>query len=170
MPALHARLRQAYPFRDLTAPALDAVLEMITGRYRLEAGPEGAAAPARPGHGLTALQPRISWDRVHNRLRALPGSQQLALRGGGTIPDTGQYAVYTQNGVRLGELDEEFVYERRIHDTFVLGTNVWRLVQIDVDPLEFHRSYTAEVTVQADPRAAARQLRGIVDAALKARS
>ena len=70
--------------------------------------------------------PRVSWDRVHNRLLALPGSQQMALVNGGTIPDTGQYAAYTGNGVRIGELDEEFIYERRVGDTFLLGTNAWR--------------------------------------------
>jgi ATP-dependent Lhr-like helicase len=57
----------------------------------------------------------------------------LAVVGGGTIPDTGQYAAYTANGVRLGELDEEFVYERRVGDTFLLGTNAWRLEEIQAD-------------------------------------
>src|SRR5262249_588827 len=79
------------------------------------------------------LQPRISWDRVHNRLHALPGSQQLALVNGGAIPDTGQYAAYTMSNVRIGELDEEFVYERRVGDVFLLGTNAWRLERIDAD-------------------------------------
>ncbi len=82
---------------------------------------------------LQALQPRVSWDRVHNRLLALPGSRSLALVGGGTIPDTGQYAACTSSGIRIGELDEEFVYERRIGDTFLLGTNAWRLERIDAD-------------------------------------
>src|SRR5262249_39566325 len=82
---------------------------------------------------LEALQPRVSWDRVHNRLHALPGSQSLALTGGGTIPDTGQYAAYTANGTRVGELDEEFIYERRVGDAFLLGTNAWRVERIDPD-------------------------------------
>ena len=82
---------------------------------------------------MEALQPRVSWDRVHNRLHALPGSQHMALVNGGTIPDTGQYAVYTPTGVRIGELDEEFIYERRVGDVFLLGTNAWRLTQIDAD-------------------------------------
>jgi ATP-dependent Lhr-like helicase len=82
---------------------------------------------------MEALQPRVSWDRVHNRLHALPGSQQMALVNGGTIPDTGQYAAYTTSGVRIGELDEEFIYERRIGDAFLLGTNAWRLMQIEAD-------------------------------------
>jgi ATP-dependent Lhr-like helicase len=127
---LYALVRRAYPFRDLTPAAFDAVLEMVTGRYRFD--PDGANG-LRPGQTLGALQPRISWDRVHNRLHALPGSQQLALVNGGTIPDTGQYAAYTGSGVRVGELDEEFVYERRVGDAFLLGTNAWRVERIEAD-------------------------------------
>ncbi|HXG11502.1 MAG TPA: DEAD/DEAH box helicase [Gemmataceae bacterium] len=93
----------------------------------------GADAPRSPASPLAALQPRVSWDRVHNRLHALPGSKQLALVNGGTIPDTGQFAAYARNGVRIGELDEEFIYERRIGDVFLLGTNAWRLERIDAD-------------------------------------
>jgi ATP-dependent Lhr-like helicase len=81
---------------------------------------------------MTALQPRVSWDRVHNRVLALPGSQGLALTSGGTIPDTGQYAAYAGD-VRIGELDEEFIYERRAGDVFLLGTNAWRLERIEAD-------------------------------------
>jgi ATP-dependent Lhr-like helicase len=148
---LYALLRRAYPYRDLSPQALEAVLEMISGRYRFQAPtPGGPAARASRPHSdagrtpalpsgesvskpLAALQPRVSWDRIHNRLLALPGSQQLALVSGGTIPDTGQYAAYTGSGVRIGELDEEFIYERRVGDTFALGTNVWRLVRIEAD-------------------------------------
>jgi len=127
---LYALVRRAYPYRDLTPAAFESVLEMISGRYRFQTGDHGPTV--RPGT-LEALQPRISWDRVHNRLHALPGSQSLALVNGGTIPDTGQYAAYTTNGVRIGELDEEFIYERRLGDAFLLGTNAWRLVQIEAD-------------------------------------
>jgi ATP-dependent Lhr-like helicase len=123
VPALYALVRRAYPYRDLSPAAFEAVLEMVSGRYRWR----GDAAP------LAALQPRISWDRVHNRLLVLPGSRQLALVSGGTIPDTGQYGAYTRSGVRIGELDEEFIYERRLGDTFLLGTNAWRLERIDAD-------------------------------------
>ena len=73
------------------------------------------------------FQPRVSWDRVHNRLLALPGSLHTALINGGVIPDVGQYAAYTSSGVRIGELDEEFIYESRVGDAFLLGTNAWRL-------------------------------------------
>ncbi len=133
--ALFRRVRRAYPFRSLTPAAFDAVLEMVTGRFRLTAPPEtdGDAPRMSPAQQLSALQPRISWDRVHNRLQALPGSQRLALTSGGTIPDTGQYGVYAPGGIRVGEVDEEFVYERRIGDSFLLGTSAWRINRIETD-------------------------------------
>jgi ATP-dependent Lhr-like helicase len=122
---LYTRVRQAYPYRDLTPQVYERVLEMVSGRYRWNPG-EGSR------QSLAALQPRVSWDRVHNRLLALPGTRSLALVGGGTIPDTGQYAAYT-GGVRIGELDEEFIYERRVGDVFLLGTNAWRLERVEAD-------------------------------------
>ncbi len=144
MDQLWRQVRQAYPFQGLTAKAFDAVLEMITGRFRLHdldapapANENRAAAhPPRRGNpatALSALQPRISWDRVHHRLEALPGSQRLALLGGGTIPDTGQFAVVTPKGMSIGEVDEEFVFERRVGDAFLLGTNAWRISDIGTD-------------------------------------
>ena len=135
VPELYRRLRQAYPFRDLTPRAFDAVLEMVTGRFQFTA-PSGDAdddKPTNPGTSLAALQPRISWDRVHNRLEPLPGTHRLALLNGGTIPDTGQFAVVTHKGQRIGEVDEEFIFERRIGDAFLLGTNAWRIDDIGVD-------------------------------------
>ncbi|MFQ3593194.1 MAG: helicase-related protein, partial [Gemmataceae bacterium] len=131
VPELYALVRRAYPFRDLTSQAFETTLEMITGRYRFE--PSEPSPGHKPAATLEALQPRISWDRVGNRLVALPGSQSLALINGGTIPDTGQYAAYTNQGVRIGELDEEFVFERRVGDTFLLGTSTWRIERIDTD-------------------------------------
>jgi ATP-dependent helicase Lhr and Lhr-like helicase len=139
VPALYGLVRQAYPYRDLSAQAFETVLEMISGRYRLH---RGLPSPGTPGEGpgvragsprLSALEPRVSWDRVHNRLLALPGSRQMALLNGGTIPDTGQYGAYTHTGARIGELDEEFVYERRVGDAFLLGTNAWRVDKIEAD-------------------------------------
>jgi ATP-dependent Lhr-like helicase len=134
---LFGRIRQAYAFRSLTAAAFDAVLEMITGRFRLTAptSEDNAKPRVPPAQQLAALQPRISWDRVHQRLQALPGSQRLALTSGGTIPDTGQYGVYAPGGLRVGEVDEEFVYERRVGDSFLLGTNAWRIDRIETDRL-----------------------------------
>lgn len=133
---LYQVVRRAYPFRDLTPRALDAVLDMISGRYRFapatEAAPEHAA-PAGAPPPLSALQPRVSWDRVHHRLEPLPGTQRLALVNGGTIPDTGQFAVVTRTGLRVGEVDEEFVWERRVGEAFLLGTTAWRIDTIETD-------------------------------------
>ena len=76
------------------------------------------------------------WDRIHNRLSPLPGTSQLSLVGGGTIPDTGQYPVYLgEGGPRLGELDEEFVYERRVGEVFSLGNASWRIEKIELHRL-----------------------------------
>ncbi|MBI1917847.1 MAG: DEAD/DEAH box helicase, partial [Planctomycetes bacterium] len=144
VPELFALVRRASPYRDLSPQAFESVLEMVSGRFvgRRPSASGGCEPPgeALPGGShpplasvMEALQPRVSWDRVHNRLHALPGSQQMALVNGGTIPDTGQYAAYTTSGVRIGELDEEFIYERRIGDAFLLGTNAWRLLQIEAD-------------------------------------
>src|SRR6516164_3230804 len=109
---------------------------MIAGRF-VGHRPSAIGNPPEPKTDgrkpMAALQPRASWDRVHNRLLALPGSQQMALVNGGTIPDTGQYAAYAGNGARIGELDEEFIYERRVGDTFLLGTNAWRVDSIEAD-------------------------------------
>jgi ATP-dependent Lhr-like helicase len=129
VPDLHALVRQSYPYSDLSPQAFDAVLEMVSGRYVLNS--DAGGNPRRSL--LAALQPRVSWDRTHNRLLALPGSQHIALVSGGTIPDTGQYAAYTPKGARIGELDEEFIYERRVGDTFALGTNIWRVEEIQAD-------------------------------------
>src|SRR5262249_54486350 len=143
VPALYALVRRAYPYRDLSPQAFENVLEMVSGRYRFTSPTSKVQSPkskvqsprsnVQRSTSLAALQPRVSWDRVHNRLLALPGSRQLALVSSGTIPDTGQYAAYTARGVRIGELDEEFIYERRVGDTFALGTNVWRLERIEAD-------------------------------------
>jgi ATP-dependent Lhr-like helicase len=151
VPALYALVRRAYPYRDLSPQAFETVLEMVSGRYRLgerdgsgpssvpSAGQTPAAdvgsrpADVSPLKQMAALAPRISWDRTHNRLHPLPGSRHLALVCGGTIPDTGQYGAYLASGVRIGELDEEFIYERRLGDAFLLGTNAWRLERIEAD-------------------------------------
>ena len=118
VPALFDLVRRAYPYRDLTPSAFDGVLRLASGRFRVEA--------------LRDLKPRISWDRLHNVLRALPGTKQLAVVGGGAIPDTGQYPLYLgEGGPRLGELDEEFVLERRVGETFVLGSSTWRITAIE---------------------------------------
>jgi ATP-dependent Lhr-like helicase len=118
--ALYSRVGQAAPFHGLPRSSFDDVLEMISGGY---------ASPAFP-----SLRARIVWERSTGRLSALPGAFHAAILSGGTIPDTGQYAMVLEDGkTRLGELDEEFVFERRLGDTFVLGTNRWRIVDIRHD-------------------------------------
>ncbi len=117
---LYARIRQAAPYRQLTREAYGATLELLAGRYR---------TPALP-----ALRPRISWERSTGRLSSLPGSRHAALLNGGAIPDSGQYAMVLEDGAtRIGELDEEFVFERRLGDTFLLGTGCWRILEIRHD-------------------------------------
>ncbi|MBY0231535.1 MAG: DEAD/DEAH box helicase, partial [Gemmataceae bacterium] len=129
VPRMLALVRRAYPFRDLAPAAFEAVLEMVSGRYRFDPADDAG----KPAATMEALQPRVSWDRVNNRVVALPGSQSMALVNGGTIPDTGNYAAVTAKGVRIGELDEEFIYERRVGDTFLLGTSSWKLDRIETD-------------------------------------
>ncbi|MBL8822451.1 MAG: DEAD/DEAH box helicase [Planctomycetia bacterium] len=127
VPELYAFFRKAYPLHELTPEAFESVLEMISGRF--------------PADTFQELKARITWDRIHNRLHALPGSKQLALVNGGTIPDTGQYAVYiTGTTNRIGELDEEFVFERRINDVFTLGTSNWRIDSIESDRVTVSRA------------------------------
>ncbi len=122
---LYDLMRGAYPYHALPYTAYVSVLEMLTGKYFMEAA--GARA-------VTALRPKIAWDRVHNRLSALPGTRLLALANVGTIPDTGQYPVYLADGkTRIGALDEEFILETRVGDTFLLGSQVWRALDIQDD-------------------------------------
>ncbi|GIW88891.1 MAG: DEAD/DEAH box helicase [Isosphaeraceae bacterium] len=116
--ALYDLVRSAYPYAQLPLVAFEDVLRMVSGRFGLET--------------FRDLRPRISWDRVHQRLLPLPGTAALALTGGGTIPDSGQFPlVLGDNGPRLGELDEEFVLERRIGETFRLGHGTWRIEAIE---------------------------------------
>jgi ATP-dependent Lhr-like helicase len=118
VPDLFNLVRCTYPYRDLTADAFESVLELVSGRFALES--------------FRDLRPRISWDRIHNRLNRLPGTSRLALTGGGSIPDTGQFPVHLgDDGPRLGELDEEFVFERRVGESFILGASTWTIQSIE---------------------------------------
>jgi len=118
--ALYRLVRRAYGYQELPREAFDAVLAMLSGTYSSELYRE--------------LKPRISWDRVNDRLAALPGSSLLAIRNGGTIPDRGLFTVYlADRKTRLGTLDEEFVYETREGDVITLGANTWRVIDIDED-------------------------------------
>ncbi|MBI3742184.1 MAG: DEAD/DEAH box helicase, partial [Chloroflexi bacterium] len=123
--ALFDVVRRAYVYRDLSWSAFEAVLEMLAGKYHV--------AGVR---GTDALRAKISFDRVNNRLRALPGSRLLAIQNAGTIPDTGAYTVYLgDNKTKIGEVDEEFVFETRAGDNFLLGSRVWRVLEIKDDRL-----------------------------------
>lgn len=118
--ALFDLVRCAYAYQELTHRAFRTVLEMLVGRY--------------PSQAHRELRARVAWDRINHKLAALPGSRMLALTNGGTIPDTGSFRAYLADGnTRLGDLDEEFVYETRIGDTFMLGSQVWRVIDITDD-------------------------------------
>jgi ATP-dependent Lhr-like helicase len=162
-----ALLRRSAPFAGLTRGALESVLDMLSGRY--------------PSERFAELRPRLTWDRVTDRLIARPGAQRLAVTSGGTIPDRGLYGVFLagtaggdppagpaadgaddsdgavggasgsasplmpaassasrdrRGGRRVGELDEEMVYESRVGDVFVLGSSSWRITEIGKDRVE----------------------------------
>jgi ATP-dependent Lhr-like helicase len=117
-------VRRAAPFAALPDDALFAVLDMLAGRY--------------PSEEFGELRPRITWDRVTGELKGRPGAQRLAVTSGGTIPDRGLFTVMTPGpgdrpGSRVGELDEEMVYESRVGDTILLGTSSWRVTEITRD-------------------------------------
>ncbi len=117
-------VRRAAPFAALPESALHSVLDMLAGRY--------------PSEEFGELRARITWDRVTDTLQGRPGAQRLAVTSGGTIPDRGLFAVMTPGGAdgrgsRVGELDEEMVYESRVGDTFLLGTSSWRVEDITHD-------------------------------------
>ncbi len=118
--ALFNLVRRAYAYHDLSWRAFEATLEMLAGRY--------------PSRSYRELRARLSWDRVNNRLAALPGSRMMALTNGGTIPDSGSFGAYLSDGkTKLGELDEEFIFETRIGDTMMLGSQVWRVIDMTDD-------------------------------------
>jgi len=141
---LEAVVRRAAPFSGLTRPVLEAVLDMLAGRY--------------PGEEFAGLKPRVVWDRVAGVIHGRPGAQRLAVTSGGTIPDRGYFGVFLASGEtsgrgvtdgdggtitvrgagarqpkRVGELDEEMVYESRVGDVFVLGASSWRIEDITPD-------------------------------------
>jgi ATP-dependent helicase Lhr and Lhr-like helicase len=119
VPELHELVRRAYPFAELSRELLDSVLDMLDGRY--------------PSEEFAELRPRIVWDRVGDTIRARRGARQLAVTNAGTIPDRGLYGVHLVDGRRVGELDEEMVYEARPGQTFLLGASTWRIEEITRD-------------------------------------
>ncbi|WP_416978107.1 ATP-dependent helicase [Streptomyces sp. T028] len=118
-------VRRAAPFASLPESAFTATLDMLAGRY--------------PSDAFAELRPRVVWDRVAGTVTGRPGAQRLAVTSGGTIPDRGLFGVFLagadpkKGGGRVGELDEEMVYESRVGDVFTLGTSSWRIEDITRD-------------------------------------
>jgi len=121
--ALFTSVRQAAPFADLSRAVFDGVLDMLSGRY--------------PSDDFADLRPRLTWDRLNDVLTAREGARRVAVINGGTIPDRGLYGVFLLGergpGARVGELDEEMVFESRVGETFLLGASTWRIEQITHD-------------------------------------
>jgi ATP-dependent Lhr-like helicase len=132
----YRRVRGAAPFAELSRSIFEGVLDMLSGRY--------------PSDAFAELRPRITWDRVGGVLRARQGAKRLAVLNAGVIPDRGLYGVYLADGAaesgaegtgsgkrapsrRLGELDEEMVFESRESEVFLLGASSWRIVEITRD-------------------------------------
>jgi ATP-dependent Lhr-like helicase len=120
---LYALVRRTASFSALPRSAYDATLDLLSGRY--------------PSDEFAELRPRIVWDRVTGALTGRPGAQRLAVTSGGTIPDRGLFGVFLVGGEgpgrRVGELDEEMVYESRVGDIFALGATSWRIEDITHD-------------------------------------
>ncbi len=116
---LLALVRRCANFAELTNDAFVAVLDMLAGRY--------------PSDRFSGLRPRVVWDRIEGRVRAREGAQRVAIASGGTIPDRGLFGVFLPDGARVGELDEEMVYESRPGETFLLGASTWRIEEITFD-------------------------------------
>lgn len=119
----YALIRRAAPFHGVTTAVFQSVLDMVSGRY--------------PSDEFGALRPRIVWDRATDELTPRKSAQRLAVTSGGTIPDRGLFGVFLAGaegpGKRVGELDEEMVYESRVGDVFGLGTSSWRIEEITHD-------------------------------------
>ena len=111
-----ALVRRCANFAELSDEQLTNTLDLLAGRY--------------PSEEFSELRPRVVWNRVNDTLRARDGSKRLAVTSGGTIPDRGLFGVFLPDGTRVGELDEEMVYESRPGETFVLGASTWRIEDI----------------------------------------
>jgi ATP-dependent Lhr-like helicase len=119
---LFSLVRQAAPFADLSRRVFDGVLDMLSGRY--------------PSDEFAELRPRITWDRLHGWIAGRAGATRVAIANAGTIPDRGLYGVFLAGAdrpVRVGELDEEMVFESEVGETFTLGASTWRIEEITHD-------------------------------------
>ncbi|HYC59738.1 MAG TPA: DEAD/DEAH box helicase [Thermoanaerobaculia bacterium] len=122
--ALFDAVRTAAPFAELSRSAFDGVLDMLSGLY--------------PSDEFAELRPRLTWDRIANTLTARQGAKRIAITSGGTIPDRGLYGVFLagtekNQSARVGELDEEMVFEAQTGETFILGASTWRIEEITHD-------------------------------------
>ncbi|MEY4634289.1 MAG: hypothetical protein RJA55_87 [Acidobacteriota bacterium] len=120
---LFRAVRAAAPFASLSRTIFDGVLDMLSGRY--------------PSDDFAELRPRLTWDRLHGTVTGRQGAQRVAIANAGTIPDRGLYGVFLSGAdkdkARVGELDEEMVFEARAGETFLLGASTWRIDQITHD-------------------------------------
>ncbi len=114
--SIAALVRRCACFAEISDDVLANVLDLLAGRY--------------PSEEFSELRPRIVWDRITDTVRARDGSRRLAVTSGGTIPDRGLFGVFLPDGTRVGELDEEMVYESRPGETFLLGASTWRIEDI----------------------------------------
>jgi ATP-dependent Lhr-like helicase len=115
-------VQSAAPYASLTLGAFESLLDMLSGRY--------------PSDEFAELRPRLTWDRLANKLTTRQGARQVSIINGGTIPDRGLYGVFlagATKGARVGELDEEMVFESREGDTIILGASTWRIENISHD-------------------------------------
>jgi ATP-dependent Lhr-like helicase len=116
-------VRRAAPFAGLSRAIFEGVLDMLSGRY--------------PSDEFADLRPRITWDRIAGTVTGRQGAARVAIVNGGTIPDRGLYGVFLAGAgtgaSRVGELDEEMVFESRVGETFVLGASTWRIEEISHD-------------------------------------
>jgi ATP-dependent Lhr-like helicase len=122
--ALHRVVTRADPFRDLSRQQLEGVLDMLSGRY--------------PSDEFAELRPRVVWDRTTDTVTSRNDARVVAITSGGTIPDRGLFGVFLAGeeggkGRRVGELDEEMVYESRVGEVFLLGASSWRIEEIKAD-------------------------------------
>ncbi len=121
---LFGAVRSSAPFAELSRTSFDGVLDMLSGLY--------------PSDEFAELRPRLTWDRVANTITARQGAKRIAITSGGTIPDRGLYGVFLagtekNQSARVGELDEEMVFEAAVGETFILGASTWRIEDITHD-------------------------------------
>jgi ATP-dependent Lhr-like helicase len=120
---LYDLVRRAAPFGGLSRSSFEGVLDLLSGRY--------------PSDEFAELRPRLTWDRIRNVVSARDGAARLAILNAGTIPDRGLYGVFLAHtegkSIRVGELDEEMVFESHPNETFILGASTWRIEDITHD-------------------------------------